>query len=97
MIDARRFMRRLAARRHKRRRFDRPAETDAIDDNLTLNQCLERRAVLSAQLSNIGDDIDAVRSQLESAEIEQITTGVPTNTAWKRKRPPTLCVTCTET
>jgi hypothetical protein len=71
--------------RTKRVFYDRPQETDAIDDNLTLKECLERRAVLSRQLSDVASAVDCIRTQFESREIEQITTGVPTDLVWKRK------------
>ncbi|HZZ22017.1 MAG TPA: hypothetical protein VFE60_05330 [Roseiarcus sp.] len=74
-----------APARHKRQRFDRPPETDAIDDNATLKQCAERRSVISGELSTIADDVDSIRSQLENAEIEQTRTGVPTDSRWKFK------------
>jgi hypothetical protein len=71
--------------RTRRVNYDRPKETDAIDYNLTLTECLERRAVLSRQLSEVATAIDSIRTQLEGREVEQITTGVPTDMVWKRK------------
>jgi hypothetical protein len=71
--------------RTRRVNYDRPQETDIISDSMTLKECLERRAVLSRQLSEVASAVDCIRTQLESREIEQITTGVPTDMVWKRK------------
>jgi hypothetical protein len=71
--------------RTRRVNYDRPQETDSIDDSLTLQDCLERRAVLSRQLSAVASAVDCIRTQLENREIGQITTGVPTDMVWKRK------------
>jgi hypothetical protein len=65
--------------------YQRPPEADRVDSNLSLEECVERRATISAAVSEIAESIDAIKGQLESAEVSQITTGVSTNLEWLRR------------
>jgi hypothetical protein len=71
------------AGRTRRVEYPRPPETDRVDPNLSLDELVERRAVISAQLSEIAESVDSIKGQLEAAE--QAATGVPTNPDWFRR------------
>jgi hypothetical protein len=65
--------------------YQRPPEADRVDPDLTLDECIERRAVISEALSEISAAVDNIKGQLESAEVAQLTTGVSTNPEWSRR------------
>jgi hypothetical protein len=69
----------------RRPSFDRPPETDRVNTSLTLEECSERRAAISAGLSEIAESIDAIKNQLESSEVAQLTTGSCANPEWSKR------------
>jgi hypothetical protein len=44
--------------------FERPSEAGQVDPNLTLEQCIERRAEISRALSDIAEIVDTIGRQL---------------------------------
>jgi hypothetical protein len=72
-----------SAGRTRRVEYSRPLEADRVDPNLSLEELVERRAVISAQLSEMAESVDSIKGQLEAAE--QAATGVPTNPDWLRR------------
>jgi hypothetical protein len=74
-------------RNGRARRVDyiRPAEADKVDPNLTLEECVERRAVASETLSEITNSKDSIRSQLASAHATQKVTGIAPNPIWQAR------------
>jgi hypothetical protein len=44
--------------------FERPSDADRVDPNLSLEQCIERRAEISRALSDIAEIIDTISRQL---------------------------------
>jgi hypothetical protein len=71
--------------RTRRVEYPRPAETDRVDPKLSLDDLNERRAVISAALSERAEFTDSIKNQLEAAEVTQAATGVPTNPDWLRR------------
>jgi hypothetical protein len=65
--------------------YPRPPEVDRVDPSLTLEECVDRRAIISETLSEISAAVDNIKGQLESAEVAQLATGVSANPEWSRR------------
>jgi hypothetical protein len=71
--------------RQRRPSFDRPPEADRVDPKLSLEECVERRATISAALSEIAESIESIKGQIESSQVSEEVTGVSANPEWSRR------------
>jgi hypothetical protein len=67
----------------KRAIYERPKEADVVDPNLTADELISIRAVVSERISEIGRSVDSIKSQLEAAKIKQAATGSHSEHVWR--------------
>jgi hypothetical protein len=66
--------------RQRRVVYKRPPETDKVNPDLSLEECIERRAEISRLMSEMAESIDSIKGQLDAAKL-----GTPTETVWIRR------------